>query len=299
MVSRNGLVYRTRAFDATRAVASLEHDKQRNVPVDHYENFPVASWLVPGRLRPAIVAIYNFARAADDIADEGDDTPASRVAKLDQYEHQLDRIERGETPDAPMFRALADAIRRHALPLGLLRDLLSAFRQDVNKNRYADFAEILDYCTRSANPIGRLLLHLYGVHGDMHLRRSDAICSGLQLVNFWQDIAVDWRKGRVYLPLEDMRQFGISEEDIAAGRNDDAWTRMLAFECARAREMLEDGRPLAHALPLRAGMELKLVVAGGLRILRAIDGVGGDVFRHRPILARGDWGAMLWSAFAR
>jgi squalene synthase HpnC len=268
------------------------------VPVAHYENFPVASWLVPGRLRPAVVAIYNYARAADDIADEGDDAPQVRAAQLDHYAHMLDRIEAGETPAEYPFAALAVTIRQHALPIGLFRDLLSAFRQDVFKTRYADFGELLDYCTRSANPVGRLLLHLYGVDGAVNRAQSDSICSGLQLVNFWQDIAIDWTKGRVYLPCEDMHHFGISDDAIATGRSDEAWSRMLAFETARARDLLEAGRPLTRAFPFRAGAELKLVIAGGLRILHRIDAVGGDVFRWRPVLGRRDWAAMVVSACA-
>ena len=264
--------------------------------VAHYENFPVASRLVPIALRPAVVAIYAFARSADDIADEGDDPPSARLSRLDAYAARLDRIERGEAPREPPFAALAVAIRRHALPLAPFRDLLSAFRQDVTQPRYASFAELLDYCSRSANPIGRLLLHLYGVTDAESGLRGDAICSGLQLVNFWQDIALDWCKGRVYLPAEDMARYGVTEEQISVERCDDRWARLLAFEVERARALLESGRALTHALPLRLALELKLVVAGGLRILRAIDAVEGDVFRHRPRLRGRDWVAMVPAA---
>ncbi|HKN11415.1 MAG TPA: squalene synthase HpnC [Pseudomonadota bacterium] len=267
--------------------------------VAHYENFPVASRLVPAALRGAVVAIYAFARAADDIADEGDDPPAARLAQLDAYAAMLDRIERGEVPSAAPFAALAAAIDRHALPMHLFHDLLSAFRQDVIKPRYATYDEVLDYCARSANPIGRLLLHLYHAHDAGNLGHADAICSGLQLTNFWQDIAVDWRKGRVYLPREDLDRFGVSEAQIARAQYDDNWSRLLAFEVARTRAMLEAGRPLTRALPLRLGLELKFILAGGLRILAAIDSVRGDVFRHRPQLRRRDWVAMSASALMR
>jgi phytoene synthase len=274
------------------------------VPVSHYENFPVASWVGPPALRPAISAIYAFARGADDIADEGGDSPAVRLAGLDHYAEMLDRIENaGDAsgdPVEPPFAALAAAVRRHALPIAPLRELLSAFRQDVAKLRYADVVELFDYCRRSANPIGRLLLHLYGVTGEVELRRADAICTGLQLANFWQDVALDWAKGRVYLPADDMARFGVVEQQIAEGFVNERWRRLMAFEVARTRDLfLRSGRPLAHALPLRARFELKLVVAGGLRILRAIDRAHGDVFRRRPALRRRDWAMMFASTLVR
>ena len=162
--------------------------------VGHYENFPVASILVPARLRPAVVAIYRFARAADDLADEGDALAPERVAALDAFDRELDRIERGETPSDPPFPALASAIREHGLPLPPFHDLVSAFRQDVSVTRYANFGEVLDYCRRSANPVGRLLLTLYRAQTPATLEASDAICTGLQLTNFWQDIAIDWHR---------------------------------------------------------------------------------------------------------
>ena len=264
--------------------------------VDHYENFPVASWLVPLRLRGAVSAIYAFARGADDIADEGNAAPEARLAALDHYVAMLDRVERGEATVEPPFAELAGAIRAHALPLAPLRALLSAFRQDVVKTRYADFPDLADYCTRSANPVGRLLLHLYGIDDDAARAQSDSICTGLQLANFWQDIAIDWDKGRVYLPQDDLRQFGIEESQIGAGRSDERWAQLVAFEVARTRGLLESGRPLARRLPLRLKLELNMVVAGGLRILRRIDAVRGDVFRHRPVLTHRDWAAMSIAA---
>ena len=270
-----------------------------SVPVAHYENFPVASWLAPAALRPAIVAIYHFARAADDIADEGGAEVAQRLGELDRYETMLDRIAKGDRPDEPPFASLTDAIRDHALPLAPFRDLLSAFRQDVLKTRYADFAELSAYCARSANPIGRLLLHLYRIADGESLRQADAICSGLQLANFWQDVAIDWNKGRVYLPKDDMIRYEVTERHIADGRCDERWRALIAFEVQRTRAMLESGRALARALPLRLKLELKMVVAGGLHILRSIDAVDGDVFRHRPVLSRGDWAAMSAAALFR
>jgi squalene synthase HpnC len=266
------------------------------VSVGHYENFPVASVLVPARLRPAVVAIYRFARAADDLADEGAATPEERVAALDAFDRELDRIERGETPAEPPFPALAFAIREHGLPLPPFHDLVSAFRQDVSVKRYANFDEVLDYCRRSANPVGRLLLCLYRAETPANLAASDAVCTGLQLTNFWQDIAIDWKKDRVYLPQDDLRSFGVGEKQIEEARADGAWRALLAFEVARARRLLHGGRPLARALPWRVGLELSAIMSGGLRILDRIDAVGGDVFAHRPVLATADWLVVGWRA---
>lgn len=264
--------------------------------VGHYENFPVASILVPTRLRPAVVAIYRFARAADDLADEGDATAVTRVAALDAFDAELDRIERGGTPTEPPFPALALAIREHELPLTPFHDLVSAFRQDVTVTRYANFGEVLDYCRRSANPVGRLLLALYGAQTPANLETSDAICTGLQLTNFWQDIAIDWQKNRVYLPQDDLYHFGVSETQIAEARVDDRWRALLDFEVARARSLLQAGRPLTRALPWRLGLELSAIISGGLRILDRIDAVGGEVFAHRPVLTTGDWLVVAWHA---
>jgi squalene synthase HpnC len=261
--------------------------------VDHYENFPVASLLLPPALRPPVQAIYRFARTADDLADEGDAAPAERLAALGALRMQLDRIEHGAGhDDGHDWPDLAQAIRAHRLPMGLLRDLLSAFEQDVTVQRYADYPALLDYCRRSANPIGRLLLALFKREEPTLLAQSDAICSALQLVNFWQDIAIDWAKGRVYLPQSELDAHGVTEADIAAQQVTPAWTRLLTAQTARARAMLESGAPLAQALAGRIGWELRLVVQGGLRIAERIDAVRGDVFRQRPTLGKTDWAVM-------
>jgi squalene synthase HpnC len=274
----------------------LEPIQPIRVSVGHYENFPVASILVPARLRPALVAIYRFARAADDLADEGDAPPGERVAALDAFDRALDRIERGETPADPPFLSLASAIREHGLPLPPFHNLVSAFRQDVTVTRYANFDDVLAYCRRSANPVGRLLLALYRAQTPANLEASDGICTGLQLTNFWQDIAIDWQKNRVYLPQDDLRRFGVSDDHIAQACVDDGWRGLLAFEVARARGLLESGRPLTRALPWRVGLELSAIISGGLRILDRIDAVGGDVFAHRPVLATADWFVVAWRA---
>lgn len=266
------------------------------LPVEHYENFPVASWLLPPALRPPVEAIYAFARNADDFADEGRRTDAERIALLDGYAAGLDRIARGQRPDDPVFSRLHDAIVAHDLPLGLFHALLDAFRQDVTKKRYATFEELMDYCRRSADPVGRLLLILFRKDDPANLRDSDAICSSLQLINHWQDIAVDWAKGRVYLPQDDLARFGIAEEAIAAGDTGGRWEEMVRFQGQRARAMMRSGAPLGSRLPGRLGLEIRAICAGGLRILDKIDAAGGDVFRHRPVLKRGDWPGILWKA---
>ncbi len=261
------------------------------MPVDHYENFPVASFLVPPRLRRPIEVIYRFARSADDIADEGDTPAEERLAGLAAYQAQLDRIEAGQAPEIPLFTDLAGVISRHQLPVSLFRDLLDAFAQDVIKKRYADFDEVLDYCRRSANPVGRLVLHLFGRTKPHHLRQSDAICSALQLANFWQDIAIDWAKDRVYLPQCDLARFGVSEDDIANQRWSESWARLIDFQIERTRTMMRSGAPLVHDLPGRMGWEIRFTVQGGLRILERIQRVRGDIFRQRPRL--GPWDLLI------
>jgi squalene synthase HpnC len=264
--------------------------------VDHYENFPVASILLPRRLVPAVEAIYAFARSADDLADEGDAAPAERLAALQAYEAALDGIAAGAPPDHPMFRRLAAVLEEFKLPLQPLRDLLSAFKQDVVTTRYPDFPRLRDYCRRSADPVGRLMLGLYGVDDPVSLRESDAICTALQLINFWQDVAIDIAKGRIYLPLDDLARFGVTQDAIEQGRADPAWRALMRFEVDRARALMLEGAPLATRLPGRIGWELRMVVQGGLRILEAIERVDYDVFRRRPRLKRLDWLTVGWRA---
>jgi squalene synthase HpnC len=259
------------------------------MPVDHYENFPVASILLPGRLRRPVEAIYRFARGADDIADEGNFSDEKRLQALAAYSTELDHVERGQRPNAPAFGQLAEVIKEWSLPIQLFRDLLDAFSQDVVKKRYADYPELLDYCRRSANPVGRLLVHLVGRDSEENLRRSDCICTALQLINFWQDIAVDWTKDRVYLPQTDLARFSIDETQIAEQRWSAAWAALLDFQTDRARALMLEGAPLVHELPGRMGWEIRLTVQGGLRILERIRRVRGDVFRHRPQLGATDW----------
>ena len=257
--------------------------------VEHYENFPVASFLLPRKLRRPVEAIYRFARGADDIADEGTAGNEERLRGLARYNAELDRIERGQRPESPEFDELANSVAEWRLPLSLLRDLLDAFAQDVVQKRYANYPELLDYCRRSANPVGRLLLHLFDRASEENLRRSDCICSALQVINFWQDIAVDWAKDRVYLPQDDLVRFGIVESQIAEQRCTAEWTALLDFQIERSRALMLSGAPLVHELPGRLGWEIRLTVQGGLRILERIQHVRGDIFRQRPVLGPADW----------
>jgi squalene synthase HpnC len=267
------------------------------MPIDHYENFPVASILLPARLRPPVQAIYRFARSADDIADEGDANAPERVAALAAYHRQLDLIEAGAAPQQPLFIELADCIRQFDIPLQPFRDLLAAFSQDVTTTRYERYPDLLDYCRRSANPVGRLMLHLYGAATEANLAASDAICSALQLINFWQDVAIDAAKGRIYLPQEDLRRFTVYEEHISRGACDPNWCALMQFEVDRARALMQAGAPLALRLPGRVGWELRLVVQGGLRILELLESTRFDVFRNRPVLAKPDYVRLAWRAF--
>jgi squalene synthase HpnC len=263
------------------------------VPVGHYENFPVASLLLPRRLRSPVEIIYRFARSADDIADEGADPDDVRLRKLSVYQRAVERIAAGETPSEPLFADVARIAREHALPPPLFGDLISAFAQDVTQKRYADFRELLDYCRRSANPVGRLLLHLFKRTSETDLAGSDAVCSALQLINFWQDVELDFAKGRIYLPQDEMARHGVSERHIAEQRCDAAWRSLMQFQVARSREMILSGKPLARSLPGRIGLEIRATIQGGLRILEKIEQANYDVFRRRPVLRAFDWPLLL------
>ena len=261
--------------------------------VDHYENFPVASILMPKRLRKPVAAIYHFARAADDIADEGESSNEERLRQLDEFRDELTHIANHETPLTPLFQNLAAAVHQHTLPMQPLHDLLDAFSQDVVKKRYANFDEVLDYCHRSANPVGNLLLHLYDEATPVNITYSDAICTSLQIINFWQDVAKDYAIGRIYLPLDELAQYGVSEEQIAQGTTNDAWRELMKFQVDRARAMMLSGKPLGSILTGRIGLEMRMIIAGGLRILSKLESAQYDMFRHRPVLKPFDWVIML------
>jgi phytoene synthase len=267
--------------------------------VDHYENFPVASILLPAPLRPAVAAIYIFARTADDFADEGDLPAAERLRLLATYQSELDRIERNEPTDHPVFLRLRPHIEKHQLPLQLFRDLLDAFAQDVVKDRYANFDELMDYCRRSADPVGRLLLHLFDAATPDNLQRSDAICSALQLINHWQDVGIDIGKGphgRIYLPQDDLKRFGVGEAALDGRTVSADFRALLRFEVDRARQLMLSGARLGHDLPGRIGLEIRTIVAGGLRILDKIEAVNFDVLNHRPVLGLFDWPRVMLQA---
>ena len=254
----------------------------------HQENFPVASWLCPPRLRPPILAIYRFARHADDIADEGDATPAARRAALAAMREQLlalpDRID----PAAAWAAPLAAAMREFALPRPLLLDLLAAFEQDIWKTAYADRAELLDYCRLSANPVGRLLLHLAGCGEAEALAQSDAICTALQLINHWQDLSVDIRKPRLYLPQADLQRHGLSTAEVLAGRHSAALAACVSELTDWALALMDQGRPLPRRIQGRLGWELRAVVEGGTQVAERIRAMDHATLLQRPRLRAWD-----------
>lgn len=268
--------------------------------IDHYENFPVASVLCPPALRPAIAAIYWFARTADDLADEGPASPEQRLADLAAY--RVDLQQASNPAGAPsarwplVFGPLQTTIREKKLPIHLLADLLSAFEQDVVKQRYADRAELLDYCRRSANPVGRLLLHLYGIEAEPAMLQSDAICTALQLINFWQDLSVDTPRGRLYVPHADCLRHGVLPEQLLAGHDAPATRALIRDLVEWARELMTQGAPLVHSVPGRAGWELRLVVQGGLRILDKISACNHASLWTRPVLRWHDAPLIAWRA---
>lgn len=264
--------------------------------VDHYENFPVASLLVPARLRPAIAAIYRFARHADDLADEGDAPPAQRIAALDELADGL----RNPASTIPVLAALHPHLQAHRLPIAPFEALLSAFRQDVQTCRYPDFATLQDYCRRSADPVGELVLRLFGNWNEDTRLPSSRICTALQLINFLQDTATDWSRGRLYLPLDELVAAGLDETDLAqaaaAGRAGPQLRALLEGQAARARGLLESGASLVPRVPRRLGWELRAIIAGGLRILERLAANGHDPFDARPSLGWRDTPALvrLW-----
>jgi hydroxysqualene synthase len=271
---------------------------------EHYENFPVASRLLPSSMRPHIAAVYAFARRADDFADEPGLDSGERLRLLDAWERRL----RGDfsipVPEQlgaeHIFRALARTIRSCGLPLPLLTDLLSAFRQDVTTTRYSTWTDLLDYCRRSANPIGRLVLRIGGYDDATLDAQSDAFCTALQLTNFWQDLVVDWRRGRLYVPLEDRDRGHARDLDLDAGRITPEWQTTLATVTARTRALFDAGRPVCDGVRGRLKWELRLTWLGASSILDRLEAAGFDMFHHRPALRSADaitllWRALVWS----
>ena len=278
----------------------------------HYENFPVASVLLPRAMRRHVAAVYAFARTADDFADEGVRPSDERLRLLEGWQRRLwqaaasdapgDPPAEGEPPDTvEIFLALGASIREHALPVSLFQDLLSAFQQDVTVTRYATWVELLDYCRRSANPVGRLVLRIAG-HDDAQLDEwSDRICSALQLANFWQDLKIDFDRGRIYLPSEEHRAHDAREEDLRTNEVPLAWQQALAAASVRTRTLFESGRPLCDAVSGRLRYELRATWLGGVRILERLEEERFDVIHYRPTLGAGDapwfaWRMLTWSS---
>jgi squalene synthase HpnC len=275
----------------------------RPAPVDHYENFPVASWLCPPALRPAVAAIYWFARTADDLADEGDAPAGQRLAELAAYRGDLNACFAGRAVSGRwqhVFGPLARTISTHSLPRQPLADLLSAFEQDVRRTHdgvgYVDRADLLDYCHRSANPVGRLMLHLYGVDDAQALAESDRVCTALQLINLWQDLSVDLPRARYYLPASECRAHGLDPLQPATWPTHPAGPALVQSLCAWTRELMQSGAAVAHRVPGRGGWELRAVVQGGLRLLDRIEAQGFDTFTRRPRLFAADVPVVLWRA---
>lgn len=263
----------------------------------HYENFPVASALLPPHLRQPVAAIYAFARTADDFADEHELDDSTRLALLDAYRDHLDALRRGEHVELPIFIALDEAIRAHGLPFAPLYDLLAAFRQDVEKKRYADFAEVLEYCRRSANPIGRLLLHLFAADTAPNRAYADAICTALQLINFLQDITEDAARGRIYLPQDEMADFGVTEAHIREKQADAAWKMLIDAQIDRIELMLRTGAPLVRVLRGRAALELRFTAAGAMTVLGKLRRRNRHGFIGGQRLRPWDWATIAARAF--
>ncbi|MCK4865507.1 MAG: squalene synthase HpnC [Gammaproteobacteria bacterium] len=262
----------------------------------HYENFPVASRLLPKHLRMPIAVIYAFARRADDFADEGDLSNDERIAALTDFSNKLDLIEQSKEVDDATFIALADVIKQHQLPISLFHDLLTAFKMDVTKARYANFGDVMEYCRYSANPVGRLLLHLNNAATPQNLGYSDAVCSALQLTNFLQDISQDLEESdRIYLPQDEMEQYGVSEEDIRNKLTNSASHNLIQFQIQRTRKLMQAGAPIGKVLKGRMGLELRMTIMGGSRILYKLNQQHDDVF-SRPRLNKWDIVWIIWKA---
>ena len=260
----------------------------------HYENFPVGSMLIPKKLRPYVCAIYAFARRADDIADE-DFTEADRIPALEAWQNLLERAVQSRV-NHPAFLALKETIRQFNIPTQLLVDLITAFKMDVNIKRHARFEDVLYYCQHSANPVGRLVLHLFGYQNETLMLLSDKICTALQLANFWQDVAVDLKKNRIYIPQDDLRRFAYSEEQLLAHDYNSQFKECLKFQVDRTEAMFIEGAPLVYHTKGRLGLELKCVTLGGMSILNKIRELDYNTLGARPVIKKGDKAGILLKA---
>jgi hydroxysqualene synthase len=262
----------------------------------HYENFPVASRFVSKEIRKYVWTIYAFARIADDYADEPGFTLAERIDNLNQWEQYLEECYNGN-PTHRVFAALAETVERFQLPHELFQNLLAAFRADITVNRYETYQDVTAYCRNSANPIGRLLLLLLNYRSETMMHLSDSICTALQLTNFWQDVSVDMQKNRIYLPLEDMEEFGYSEDELFEQRVNDHFRNLMAFQIQRTAELFVEGKPLLTIVGQDLSMELKLTWNGGTRILQKIHEQNYDVLTKRPALSKMDKLGLLFRSF--
>jgi len=290
--------------------ASQHHITAQSIALanQHYENFPVASFFLPKNLRAPISLIYSFARQADDFADEGHISIEERLALLDGFRDELELLQAYIKPKTSFFLTLGEMIKARKLPYAPFFDLLDAFSQDVVKTRYQNFAEVLDYCKRSANPVGRLMLHLYGQSHEDNIALSDQICSALQIINFLQDIAIDFNKNdgkqRIYMCQDELAQFGITEQDLSTWVNHQApvnaqWQAFMQFNLNRVQALMQAGKPLGKILKGRIGFEMRMIIAGGERIIQKINRVKGDIFNQRPRLHGGDWLVIFFKALFR
>jgi len=268
------------------AAPSLEQSRAycERLARSHYENFSVASWFLPARLRQHFFNVYAYCRISDDLGDEVGN-PAASLLLLDQWQRELDACYAG-SPRHPVFVALAETVRKFEIPQHEFSDLLVAFRQDQTITRYQTFDDLLGYCRNSANPVGHLVLYLGGYRDAERQKLSDYTCTALQLANFWQDVSVDYEKGRIYLPLESLRRFGVTEEDLTANRNTSSFCEMMRFEVARAREWFERGLPLVGKVDKELAIDLELFTRGGQEILKAIEKQGYAVLGRRPSISK-------------
>ncbi len=286
----------SKPFSQTRVVAIAEaYAHCEALTRGHYENFPVGSVLIPKSVRPHVYSIYAFARTADDFADEPGLAARERLVRLADWEARLDACL--AHPDGPIFTALAETIRVHDLPVQWLKDLLAAFRMDVTTHRHQTHEDLLAYCACSANPIGRLILHLFGYRGEHYARHSDALCSALQLVNFWQDIAIDLSRDRIYIPQDDLERFGIGISDLRDQRVTPQFCNLMDALISRTNALFHAGYPLLNAVHGRLRYELRLTYLGGMQILKKIRRNEYDVFRRRPTITKRDAFALLLKAF--
>lgn len=287
--------HKTQILTVDPKILAASYKYCRLLTQTHYENFPVASRLLPKAMRPAVEAVYAFSRTADDFADERD----YREVRLDRLNQWREFLNEQGTPTHPIFIALHDTIAKHELPKRLLDDLITAFIMDVHKNRYDSFDEVLHYCKHSANPVGRIVLHLFKQDTAENLQHSDAICTALQLANFWQDVGVDLQKDRIYIPTIDLERYNLTEQDLFQMRSIESFKRLMVYEVERTWELFQQGKPLGLNLPGKLGVEIRLTWLGGVSILKKIREQGYNTLQQRPKLTRMEFAKLLWVALSK